>query len=228
MKHTIQHINVAVDIVVFTVISGQLHILLIRRGKEPFYGEYALPGGFVEDDESLENAALRELSEETNVKNIFIKKLTAYGDVKRDPRCRIITIAFMALIDAEKFKVEAHAHHDAILAEWKHVHSVKKLAFDHNKILENALDELRYEVQTTNIAAQLLPEKFTLGELQALYETIIGESIDKRNFRKRLKALDILVATSEIKMDGAHRPALLYKFKSKRYQPLKDKIHVFV
>ncbi len=221
-----KNIHIAADIVVFTVSKGVLQVLLIRRKNPPFKGQFALPGGFVEIDESLEEAALRELEEETGVRGIFIKKIAAYGDVSRDPRGRIVSIAFMALIDSEKFRLESKV--DAMEAQWVSVSSIRNLAFDHMKILNDALSELRFEIQTTNIAAQILPEKFTLTELQELYERVMGEKLDKRNFRKRIKALDILASTRETKMEGAHRPALLYRFRSRSYRALKDRIHVFV
>ncbi len=221
-----QKILVAVDAVVFTVKSNELYVLLIKRRNPPFKGQYALPGGFVVDNESLEKAALRELEEETGVKDIFIKKLTAYGDVNRDPRGRVITVVFMAVIDSEKFNLRATA--DAMKAEWVNSNEVKKLAFDHNKILIESLAELKFEIQTTNIVAQLLPEKFTLTEMQKLYEIILGRELDKRNFRKKIRALGILQPTRETKMEGAHRPAVLYKFRSRDYKALREKMHVFL
>ena len=221
-----KNMHIAADIVVFTVSRGILQVLLIKRKNPPFKGQFALPGGFVEIDESLEEAAVRELEEETGVKDIFIKKLTAYGDVNRDSRGRVVSIAFMALIDSEKFNLESKG--DAMEAQWINANQIKSLAFDHMQILSDALSELRYEIQTTNIAAQILPEKFTLTELQELYERILDEKLDKRNFRKRIKALGILIVTRETKMEGAHRPALLYRFRSRDYKPLKDRIHVFL
>ncbi len=217
---------VAVDIVVFSAIKGRLQVLLIRRKNPPFRNSYALPGGFVEERENLEEAALRELHEETGVKDIFIKKLTAYGDVGRDPRGRIVTVAFLAFIDSEKFRLEGKG--DSLEAEWKPISDVKQLAFDHMKILNDALVELRYDIQTTNIAAQLLPEKFTLAELQNLYEIVLGVQLDKRNFRKRISGLKILKPTRETRMEGAHRPAQLFKFKERDYKPIKEKMHVFI
>ena len=136
-----QNIRLTVDAIVFGVRKGELHILLVKRKKEPYGGEYAFPGGFVYDSESLKEAVLRELEEETNIKDVFVKKLTAYGDVKRDPRGRIVTVAYLALIDAEKYELKSRA--DALLAEWQPVSGVRKLAFDHHHILQEALQELR-------------------------------------------------------------------------------------
>ncbi|MFC1732285.1 NUDIX domain-containing protein [candidate division KSB1 bacterium] len=219
-------IAVTADIAVFTIIKDDLKVLLIRRKNPPFKGSYALPGGFVENDENLEVAAARELQEETNVKGIFLKQLSAYGDVGRDPRGRIVTVSFMALIDSDKFKLIATS--DAEAAAWFSIYELPNLAFDHKKILDDTLSELRYEIQTTNIAFQLLPKKFTLTELQKAYEVILDTQLDKRNFRKRVDALGILKPLAESKMEGAHRPAKLYSFKEKKYSTLKEKINVFL
>jgi 8-oxo-dGTP diphosphatase len=132
----------------------------------------------------------------------------------------------MALIDSEKFRLKATS--DSMEAEWVNVGTIKTLAFDHLEILHDAISKLKYDIQTTNMASQLLAEKFTLAELQSLYESILEKKLDKRNFRKRVKAMNILIATKETKMEGAHRPALLYKFKSKDINALKERIQVFV
>ena len=218
-------IRVTVDIIVFSVKRGRLEVLLIERRNNPFKGVPALPGGFVEENESLEQAAVRELSEETNVKNVFVKQIGAYGDVKRDPRGRTISIAFIALVDSDKFELKSTE--DAKNARWVFVEEAETLAFDHSKILADAIKELRYEIQTTNIAAQLMPEKFTLTELQKVYETILGTELDKRNFRKKISYLNLVVPTKMQRMEGAHRPAVLYRFRDSEYKILKDKMHVF-
>ena len=202
---------VAADSVVFTILNKELKILLIKRKNEPFKGKFALPGGFVELNENLSDAALRELEEETGVKDIFIEQLETYGDVKRDPRGRVLSVAYLALIDGEKVKL--HATDDAELAKWFSVYNLPELAFDHKKIVKDALQRLRAELQSTSIAFQLMPEKFTLSELQNAYEIILDKKMDKRNFRKKLKELDILKELHENKMEGAHRPARLFSFK---------------
>jgi 8-oxo-dGTP diphosphatase len=207
---------VTADAVVFTIHNSELKILLIKRNNEPFKNMYALPGGFVRLNESLQEAASRELEEETGIRNIFLKKLIAYGGIDRDPRGRVITIPFLALIDAEKLNL--HAAGDAQLAKWRNIYDLPPLAFDHRKIIEDALGILRYDIQNTNIAFQIMPEKFTLTELQKAYETILDEKLDKRNFRKKLRELMILKPLHETKMEGAHRPAKLYSFKDKRYK----------
>lgn len=209
---------VTVDAVVFTILNKELRILLIKRKNEPFKGKFALPGGFVDLDENLEDAAKRELEEETGVKNIFLKKLHAFGEINRDPRGRIITIPFYALIDGEKIKINAST--DAELARWFPVYDLPELAFDHKKIIDDALYHLRYEMHNTNIAFQLMPEEFTLSELQNAYEIVFNEKQDKRNFRKKIKELNIVKTVPGTKMDGAHRPARLFAFKDKKYKML--------
>ncbi|MBI2129702.1 NUDIX hydrolase [Candidatus Woesearchaeota archaeon] len=209
---------IAVDAVIFTILDKELKILLIKRKNDPFKGRYALPGGFVELDENLEDAARRELEEETGVKNIFLKKLHAFGDVGRDPRGRVITIPFLALIDGDKIKF--HSTSDAELARWHSVYDLPDLAFDHKKIIEDALQHLRFEMQNTNIAFQMMPEKFTLTELQQAHEIVLDKKTDKRNFRKKISELGILKGLPETKMEGAHRPAKIYSFKLKGYRML--------
>ena len=207
---------ITADSVVFTILNKELKILLIKRKNPPFKGEFALPGGFVELDESLEKAAKRELEEETGVKNIFLKKLHAFGEPDRDPRGRIVTIPYYALISGEKIKL--HATTDAALAKWHPVYSLPKLAFDHNKIIKDALSHLRFEMERTNIAFQIMPDKFTFPELKNAYEIILDKEFDKRNFRKKIRELAILKKLNETRMDGPHRPAELYSFKDKKYK----------
>lgn len=218
-------IKVTVDAIIFTIDDNKLKILLIKRKNPPFQNMYALPGGFVNHDEELEFAAKRELLEETGVKDIFLKELGCYGKVGRDPRGRTLTIAYMALIRPEQ-KLEAAT--DASEASWFSIYSLPELAFDHKEIINDAIEKLRYEIQTTNIAFQILPKKFTLSMLQNLYELILDKSLDKRNFRKRIKELGILKEHNETIMEGAHRPATLYSFSSNKYSNIRDKISVFL
>ena len=206
---------VAVDAVVFTILSKELRILLVKRKIPPFQGSFALPGGFVHLNENLEDAARRELEEETGVKGIFLKKLHAFGDVGRDPRARVISIPYLAIIDGDS--VRLHASSDAELARWFSVYELPELAFDHRKIIDDALSHLRFELQNTNIAYQIMPEKFTLTELQSCYEIVLHRKLDKRNFRKRLHELGILKELHETRMEGAHRPAQLFSFRFSKY-----------
>ncbi len=217
--------KVAVDAVCFTARGNELQILLIKRKHEPFTGMWAIPGGFVHPKEELEKAAERELKEETGVKNVFLKQLGTYGGVERDPRGRVLSITYIALIQGDQ---KLNPTTDAMAAEWFSVHELPELAFDHKDIIADALKHLQYELQTTNIAYQILPNKFTLTEVQKLYELVLGKELDKRNFRKKMKELDLVKALNETKMEGAHRPAQLFEFKDKKYKPVSEKVQVFL
>jgi len=201
---------VTVDIVLFTVEHNQLKVLLIQRKNAPFVNMWAIPGGFIHADETLEEAASRRLFEETNVNNIYLKQFASFGEPNRDPRCRVITVAYYALVSANKLTLEAHANAQDI--RWYSMNDLPELAFDHAKVIQRALSDLRRHVQSTPLAFQLLPEKFTLTELQRVYELILDKPLDKRNFRKKMLATQLLVETAETKMDGFHRPAQLYAF----------------
>lgn len=209
-----------VDIVIFTLREGSLQVLLVKRGVPPFEGQYAIPGGFIRGDESLEEAALRELYEETGVRNVFLEQLYTFGDPKRDPRGRVITVAYYALIASDKLSLVAGA--DAAEAQWFPASSVPPLAFDHKSILDYALERLRNKLEYTTVGFQLLPEKFTLGELQAVYEAILGRPLDKRNFRRKLALLGILKPLREWQRTG-RKPARLFRFAAARFEKLKDK-----
>jgi 8-oxo-dGTP diphosphatase len=212
---------VATDAAVFTVTNATLKLLLIKRRKQPYMGMHALPGGFLEEyDAGLDECAARELLEETGVKNIYLKMLHAYGNKGRDPRGRVISIAYLALIRAEEVQLNSSKFSED--AEWVALDSIEGMAFDHKQIVEEAVGKLRRELFRSNIAARLLTDKFTLTELQKTYEVILGHAQDKRNFRKWVKNLDILRATKEKKMEGVHRPAELYEFKQRGYFRFRD------
>jgi len=215
-----ENLRVTVDIVIFTVTNGSLQVLLVKRGVPPFEGQYAIPGGFIRGDESLEEAALRELHEETGVRNVFLEQLYTFGDPKRDPRGRVITVAYYALIASDKLSLVAGA--DAAEAQWFPASGVPPLAFDHKSILDYALERLRNKLEYTTVGFQLLPEKFTLGELQAVYEAILGRPLDKRNFRRKLALLGILKPLREWRRTG-RKPAQLFRFAAPRFEKLKDK-----
>lgn len=210
-----------VDCVVFGLDEGDLKVLLIQRGIEPFEGKWALPGGFVSPEESLEDAAKRELKEETGVEDVFLEQLYTVGDVNRDPRERVITVAYYALVNLQDFDV--HASTDASNAAWFEIDDLPELAFDHNMILQKALDRLRGKIRYEPIGFELLPKKFTLTQLQQLYEKILGEKLDKRNFRKKLQKMGILIALDEIQKDVAHRAARFYSFDEVQYEKKKEK-----
>jgi len=213
--------NVTVDLVIFTVRDRMLKLLLIERGEPPFQGSWALPGGFVRKDESLDDSARRELLEETGVRDIYLEQLYTFGDPGRDPRTRVITVAYFAIIASDRQML--HASADAADAGWFSVTDLPKLAFDHDRIVDYAIERLRNKLEYTTVGFQLLPEQFTLTELQNVYEIILGKQLDKRNFRKKILSLEIIQPTGETKMDGVHRPARLYRFSDAKFMRLKDK-----
>jgi 8-oxo-dGTP diphosphatase len=209
-------LGVTVDIVIFSIKNDDLNVLLVKRKLQPFKDMWAIPGGFVRKNESLKKAAMRKLLEETGVKDVYLEQLYTFGEPKRDPRGRIITIAYFALIDSTKIKPIART--DVYETGWHSMYDIpKKLAFDHEDILKYAFQRLRYKLEYTTVGFQLLPKKFTLSELQKVYEIILSKELDKRNFRKKIASLNLLKALNENKMEGAHRPARLYSFKEKKY-----------
>lgn len=213
-------VRVAVDVVIFTIRDGALQVLLIRRGAPPFAGRHALPGGFVDEAESLDAAALRELREETGVRDVYLEQLYSFGDPARDPRGRVVTVAYFALMAADRTPLRAGT--DAVEAQWFAVDALPALAFDHRRIVAYAVERLRNKLEYTTVGFQLLGEKFTLGELQAVYEAILGRRLDKRNFRRKIDLLGILAPLRETKRTG-RKPARLYRFSAARFEKLKDK-----
>ena len=209
----------AVDCVVFAVDERELKVLLIRRGQPPFQGKWALPGGFVRIDESLEDAARRELEEETGLQKVFLEQLYTFGAPDRDPRERVVSVAYYALVKLSDHAVRAAT--DASDAAWFAVSKLPRLAFDHAAILGVGLLRLRGKVRYEPIGFELLPRKFTLSQLQQLYETVLERTVDKRNFRKRVLAMDLLIETDEVQREVAHRAARLYRFDEARYRKLK-------
>lgn len=211
--------KVAVDIVIFTIQEGALKVLLVKRRIPPFKDELAIPGGFVLPEEDLDAAALRELREETGVTDVYLEQLYSFGDPQRDPRGRIISVAYFALISSDH---QLKAGTDAAEARWWPAQSVSSLAFDHAKILAYAIERLRNKLEYTTVGFQLLPGKFTLGELQAVYEAILEKRLDKRNFRRKIADLKILKPLKEYRSDIG-RPAQLFQFVAARFEKLKDK-----
>lgn len=223
MAYTYEHPrpSVTVDCVVFGLDEQDLKVLLIERDIEPFRGKWALPGGFVRMEESLEEAARRELYEEAGIRDVFLEQLYTFGDVKRDPRGRVITVAYYALVNLAEHEVKAST--DARTAAWFSAPDVPALSFDHAKILDAALERLRGKVRYQPIGFELLPRKFTLSQLQKLYEIVLDRELDKRNFRKKILSMGILVELDEIQQDVAHRAARLYRFDEEKYRKMKRK-----
>ncbi|MGI5860627.1 MAG: NUDIX hydrolase [Myxococcales bacterium] len=223
MSYTYEHPRPAltVDCVVFGMDDEDLKVLLIERGVEPFKGRWALPGGFVQLDESLEDAARRELKEETGLEKVFLEQLYTFGEPGRDPRGRVVSVAYYALVKLADYTVQAAT--DASGAAWFPVWDTPSLAFDHGRVLETALERLRGKVRYKPLGFELLPPKFTLTQLQRLYEKILERPLDKRNFRKKVLAMDLLIETDEVEQDVAHRAARLYRFDQKKYRALEKK-----
>lgn len=201
-----------VDVVTFTLRESRLHVLLIERKEAPFEGMWALPGGFVQMDESLEDAAARELAEETGVQQAYLEQLYTFGDPERDPRGRVVTVAYYALIPADA-QFQAEGGSDARRAGWFPVDELPALAFDHAEISEYALRRLRYKLEYSAAGFELLPEEFTLSEIQRTYEMILGERLDKRNFRRRILEAGIIEETAR-QRTGEGRPARLYRYRA--------------
>jgi 8-oxo-dGTP diphosphatase len=220
MAHTYEFARPAltVDIVVFGLDEEDLKVMLIQRDLAPFEGQWALPGGFVRVDETLDDAARRELVEETGLKDIYLEQLYTFGAIGRDPRERVVTVAYYALVNLVGHDVQAST--DARNAAWFPVSELPELAFDHQKILDAAHDRLRGKVRYQPIGFELLPDRFTLRQLQHLYEVILDRELDKRNFRKKVLAMEIVKETKEIEKDVAHRAARLYRFDKRTYDRL--------
>ncbi len=220
MSHTYQYPRAAltVDCVVFGFDEGDLKVLLIERGREPFKGRWALPGGFVRVNETLDAAARRDLQEEAGLTNVFLEQLYSFGEVERDPRERVVSVAYYALVKLSEHAAKAAT--DAANAQWFPVSKVPKLAFDHANILGTAVERLKGKVRYQPLGFELLPHKFTLSQLQHLYEAVLGTELDKRNFRKKVLSFGLLVPLKETQMLGRHRPAQLFRFDAARYEKL--------
>ena len=195
-----------VDCTVFGLDDDELKVMLIQRDQAPFEGAWALPGGFVRLDETLEEAALRELTEETNLSRVYLEQLHAFSRVDRDPRERVVSVAFYALVKMSDHRVQAAT--DARQAAWFSVHDVPTLAFDHDEILQMAVERLRDKLRKQPIGFELLPKKFTLTQLQKLYEVVLERQLDKRNFRKKILSMDMLIELDEVERD--HIPGMVH------------------
>ena len=206
--------SVTVDVLLFTILEGGLNILLIKRNEEPFKDSWALPGGFVKMAESLDEAAARELFEESGVNKQYLEQLYTFGKPDRDPRTRVITVAYMALTTQDSWTLKPDG--DASEASFFPIDKLPKLAFDHQEIVDYGLRRLRAKLGYTNIVLGLVPNSFTLTELQNVYEAILKTKLDKRNFRKKILSTGLILASGKKVAGIAHRPAMLYSFKNKR------------
>jgi 8-oxo-dGTP diphosphatase len=202
---------VTVDLVIFTVNNDTLKAMLVKRAEEPFADQWSIPGGFLKEGESLEEAAFRVLREKAGVEDVYLEQLYTFGDPDRDPRARVITVTYFALIPW-KCLVQPDSNKVTDLM-WASVDRLPKLAFDHKRILNYAVQRLRAKASYSNIVYGLMPAQFRLSELQKMYEIIINDTLDKRNFRKRMLATGLLQETGKKDIAGAHRPAKLYQFK---------------
>lgn len=227
MSFTYEHPRPAItaDCVVFGLDEEDLKVLLIQRANDPFKGKWALPGGFAALGESLEETALRELGEETGLTNVFLEQLYTFSDPIRDPREHVITVAYYALVNLSDHQV--HASTDARNAAWFCIDDVPPLAFDHDAILKMAHDRLRGKITYQPIGFELLPEKFPLRSLQGVYEKILDQELDKRNFRKKILGMGILEELDEIETDVGHRAARLYRFNKAKYDQMVRQGFVF-
>ena len=213
------HPAVTTDCVIFGFNGERLQVLLVERGVEPYKGRWAFPGGFLRMDETAEEGALRELREETGLESAYIQQLHAFSDPGRDPRERVITIAYYALVRLQ----EVQGGDDAASARWFPLDEVPSLAFDHDRILRMAVQRLRELIHFQPVGFELLPQKFTIKELQSLYEAILGISFDRRNFAKKMLHLEILTELDEAVWPTPKREARVYEFNSGKYEELKRK-----
>ena len=207
-----------VDCVVFGLDDADLKVLLIQRKLTPFQHAWALPGGFVRVEETLDAAARRELEEEAGVRDVYLEQLYTFGTIDRDPRERVVTVAYFALAKLSDHRIRAAT--DAMGVGWFDLKDLPKLAFDHEAIVARAHERLRAKVRYAPVGFELLPPRFSLTQLQRLYEIILGTELDKRNFRKKILAMDVLVETDEHEQGVRHRAARLYRFVRRKYDRL--------
>lgn len=207
----------AVDCIIFGFQKGELKLLLQQRNFEPFQGEWSLMGGFVQENESLDDAAKRVLTDLTGLKNVYMEQVGAFGTIDRDPGERVVSVAYYALLNVDKCNDELNNTHNAY---WENINTLPELFFDHGEMVEQARAILKKKVSREPIGFNLLPPLFTLSQLQSLHEAILGEQIDKRNFRKRVNEMPFIEKTELIDKTGSKRGAYLYKFNSKVYRKL--------
>lgn len=217
LTKTFNQAAIATDVVMFTVHNQQLKVLLIEMKKKPFIGAWAVPGGMVNPDESVDASAQRHLSNKAGLTDIYLEQLYTFGAVDRDPYGRVVSVAYFSLIpDASRFQIKTTRDYADI--SWHPADHLPKMAYDHRAIIKLALERLRSKLEYTNVVYSLLPSEFTLAEMQQVYEIILGKKLDKRNFRKKIQSLDLIAKTGQKTAGEAHRPADLYRFIKKTPQ----------
>lgn len=220
-----QSIKLSVDAVVFGYEEGNISVLLIKRKYEPFKGKWAIPGGFVLNDESLEEAVERELQEETGIKINYLEQLYTFGKPSRDPRGRVVSVAYFGLVRPNAFKIFAST--DAEQVQWFDINELPNLSFDHKEILKTAIERLQGKITYEPLGFELLDKKFPFSDLEKLYSTLLGRDIDRRNFRKKIINLNVLDELDEKVSKGSGRPANLFQFNQNRYFQLKQEGIIF-
>lgn len=213
MKHPIKNFKLAAlatDIVILTIIDNELQVLLIKMKKSPFVGHWAVPGGMVKVDESVDDSAKRHLLTKAGVRDIYLEQLYTFGGIDRDPYGRVVSVAYFALIPSDGLKIKTSEEYADI--KWFSVNKLPKLAYDHKEIIKSSISRLKAKLEYTNIVYSLMSKEFSLSELQKTYEVILNKKLDKRNFRKKLLSLGLVVKTGRLKMGDSNRPAELYKF----------------
>ncbi|HBI16775.1 MAG TPA: NUDIX hydrolase [Candidatus Moranbacteria bacterium] len=204
---------VAVDTLIFAIREGKLCVLLIQIGGGPYENKWALPGGIVQVDETLDQAAKNILNKKAGIEGLHMEQLYTFSDLNRDVRGRMVSVAYFALVDSDKLKPKTIDYYKAI--EWREIDQLPALAFDHKKMINYGVERLRAKIEYSNIVYALLPKEFTLTEMQMVYEAIAGNKIDKRNFRKKIFSLELLIETNKERKGQKNRPAKLYRFKKR-------------
>lgn len=215
----------SIDCVIFGFKGSRLYILLVKHGEGISKGKWALPGGWIKYNESVDDAAYRILTAQTSVANIYLEQLRTFGDIDRYPTKRVITVAYFALVNPEDFEIQPGT--TVSDAQWFNIHEVPEMVYDHNRILDCGFQHLKHKVQHEPIGFNLLPKKFTLHQLQELYEAVLEKKLDKPNFRRKLIKMDLLVPCDEKQKDVSHRAASLYRFDEKVYDKLIEKGFTF-
>lgn len=209
----LESLAVAVDVLIFSIIKEKLNVLLIKISRGPYKNRWALPGRSIISGETLNGAAADVLWEKGGIKDVYLEQLYTFGDINRDVRKRVISVAYFALVDSDKHSVKTTDYYSDI--KWWPVDELASMAFDHKEIIKYGAKRLKAKIEYSNIAYGLLPKKFTLTEMQRVYEIILGAKLDKRNFRKKIKMLDIIEPTKQMRVGKKNRPAELYRFKKR-------------